>query len=466
MGMMKFDLPADLPADIRSALGACWLAGGYDGAPVPVRRKLEANQLTLSRDENDSGHLQMTWPGIGGETVATSSTLRLREEPYRLMTELARGSVNRIRNLVADLRSGGIPFSPELVSDLATQTQAFGRIVLDTESPVCAARDVIDACTVLANQGVDAYSQYRLETRAKAHGQLPTWYGCRVSKPLTPDEAEAYASTFTAIRIVPNWSVLEPKEANFQWDTLDPLVQWANEAGLGVSIGPLIDLGSDNFPDWLKAWNGDIPSLTAFMSDFIGTVVGRYRDQVRVWQLFTGFNHADSCGLGEDDRVRLAARLLDTAKEVDPEGVWIIGVTQPWGDYLTDGKQVYSPLVFADTLIRAGYQIGGIELEMLRSTTAGRGSHHRDLLDVIQVMDLFDHLSVPLEITLGGKLAGSALPPGIATVVSAPSAQAVYWDAWSANDPCNRVPEGHLWTGSAETDAMTAFRLFRQRWLR
>ena len=108
------------------------------------------------------------------------------------------------------------------------------------------------------------------------------------------------------MRIIPEWKRIEKEEANFDWSQLDPLIRWAEVAGLAISIGPLADLSAETIPDWILASAGDFPNLAAFFSDFVGTLVARYRDNCRHWELFSGFNHADALGLGEDDRLRLA----------------------------------------------------------------------------------------------------------------------------------------------------------------
>ncbi len=450
MGLLKFDLPDDLPEELRSALARCWIAGGYDGCPVPSRRKLESQKLTITRDEVESGYLQLAWPIGTPSYVIGSSTLRQRPEPYSLLTELARGTVNRLRSLLAELDSVPIAVDPALRSLVQAQTYAFGRMISGGISiSTAATQQIIESCRQGIDQAVALFGQYRLKIRQHANGSLPLWFGSRITKPLSSAETEVYLESFNAIRIVPNWSALEAKETVYNWSTLDPLVHWAASTGMGVSIGPMIDLAGP-FPEWLQAWEGDLPSLSACMTEYMSVVFQRYRQHVRVWQVFSGMNHADAMGLMEDDRVRLAARLLEATKELDSEAVWIMGISQPWGDYLSSDQQTYSPLVFADTLLRAGYPVGGIELEML-FTEHARKSNPRDALDVIQLVELFDHLSLPLEISFQNHLAtGGELPTAFTALASSPSIQALYWG--NGND--------------ADSKQWKPFEAFRKNWLR
>ena len=43
-----------------------------------------------------------------------------------------------------------------------------------------------------------------------------------------------------------------------------------------ITIGPVIDITPGMLPDWAVGWRGDLPTLAAFMCDFLETVIGRY----------------------------------------------------------------------------------------------------------------------------------------------------------------------------------------------
>ncbi len=461
MGQIAFELPADLSPAHRNAVERVWLAGGYDGAPVPVRRHQADGRLTLTRDENESVLAAAPWPGSDGhERVVTSGTLRLSREPYPLLTELARGAVNRVRSLVAMFYTAGLPVPQPLADAVARVSKQFGRVALKSDTDTTVVCEVIDAACELADSCAGRLTDYRLRARLEMDGPFPTRLGGRLSRPLPPDQAELFAHTFHAVRIVPRWRQLEPRESVFDWSDLDALVEWATAAKLEVSIGPLIDLTDGPFPDWLTAWNGDLPNLAAFVSDFVATVVHRYRREVRHWQAFAGFNHADALGLTEDDRIRLAARVLEAVTESDPKAERTFAVTQPWGEYLGSEDHTYAPLVFADTLLRAGFQVAAIDLEVLAGA-GRRGGFGRDPLDVLQLFESFGQLGLPLEVTLA-----SQVPAVLPTVLGSPSVRAVYWDTWSAADPAGRVPAVALVGAAGAEERLAQLRSARREWLR
>ncbi|MFM7150359.1 MAG: hypothetical protein ACKO23_10995, partial [Gemmataceae bacterium] len=77
----------------------------------------------------------------------------------------------------------------------------------------------------------------------------------------------------------------------------------------------------------------------------------------------------------------------------------ILGIRQPWGDYLAD-SQCLSPFGFADNLIRSGLNVSAVNLEVIMGVR-GRGTYCRDISDLFQLLQLYALLGVPLNITLG-----------------------------------------------------------------
>jgi hypothetical protein len=460
MGQIAFDLPADLSPAHRDAVERVWLSGGYDGAPVPTRRHQANGRLTLTRAENESVFAAAPWPGSDGhERVVTSGTLRLARDAYPLLTELARGAVNRVRSLVAMFHNAGLPVPQPLADAVGRVSKQFGRVALKTETDTAAACEVIDAACELADNCASRLTEYRLQARLNMDGPLPTRLGARLARPLPPDQTALFTDTFHAVRIVPQWRQIEPRESAFDWSVMDALVEWATAAKLDISVGPLVDLADGPFPDWLTTWAGDLPNLAAFVSDFVATVVHRYKREVRSWQAFAGFNHADALGLSEDDRIRLAARVLEAATESDPKGERTFALAQPWGEYLASEDHTYAPFVFADTLIRAGFQVAAIDLEVLGGA-GRRGGFGRDPLDMLQLFESFGQLGLPLEVTLA-----SGVPAVVPTAIGAPSVRAVYWDTWSPADPAGRVPGMALVGADGADERLAQLRSARREWL-
>src|SRR5258708_39977843 len=119
-------------------------------------------------------------------------------------------------------------------------------------------------------------------------------------------------------------------------------------------------------PGGLGLGERDGPSMGSFMGKFVEGTVRRYRGQIRRWQLSAGSNCANVLGLGEEELLGLTYRLADTARQVDPSLELVIGISQPWGEYMVAEEWTHSPFIFADTLIRSGISnLAALELAIL-----------------------------------------------------------------------------------------------------
>src|SRR5262249_26205582 len=111
-------------------------------------------------------------------------------------------------------------------------------------------------------------------------------------------------------------------------------------------------------------------------------------------------NSASILALSEEELLWLTVRLAEAARQVDPSVELIVGIAQPWGDYMAVQERNHSPFVFADTLIRSGLHLGALDLAVVMGVTP-RGSYCRDPLEVSRLLDLYALLGVPLQVTLG-----------------------------------------------------------------
>ena len=113
---------------------------GFDGSIWPCKAQLveksqpvvgEAetiaydpnHELVVSRNVTQSGRLFLLFPFDSlGEIVVGTGTVVEREKPYRLDIELARGTLNRLRNQVSNWGEGGLEICPEFSHLLLQQT--------------------------------------------------------------------------------------------------------------------------------------------------------------------------------------------------------------------------------------------------------------------------------------------------------------------------------------------------------
>src|SRR5262249_22561867 len=147
--------------------------------------------------------------------------------------------------------------------------------------------------------------------------------------------------------------------------------------------------------------------LASFMCSYVETVIRRYRHRVRRWQITAASNCARVLALGEEELLWLTVRLAEVARQIDPTLEIVVGIAQPWGDYMAAEDCMHSPFIFADTLIRTGLNLAALDVEVIAGVTP-RGSYCRDLLDTSRLLDLYSLLGVPLRVTLGYPAAQTA----------------------------------------------------------
>jgi hypothetical protein len=400
---MTFLLPPSLPADAVQELARASVAGGPDSMPFPTQVHLDNARLVVSRNMDESGYLLVPWTIDGaGRVMASSPTLIERDEPYQIQVELARGKVNQLRNQAADWLSGGLLMPAAVHEEIRDATLAFTRAVTQVPSPEAGA----DAQVALArafhasDSLVGLYVNQVFEVRHQRQPRLDTGLGCRFGTTVPGGELSALLTeTFNTACLPFTWSDVQPTETDFRWQAQDALLDWAQAQGFPVVGGPLVDFSPARLPDWLWLWERDLPSLAGFLCDYVEAVVQRYRGRIRTWQLTAASNSADVLGLSEDELLWLTVRLAEAARQVDSGLEISIGISQPWGEYMALQDRSHSPFIFADTLIRSGMNLSGLDLELIMGV-GPRGSYCRDLLEVSRLIDMYALLGVPLQVTL------------------------------------------------------------------
>ena len=378
--------------------------------PYPTEVTVENGRLVVRRNMDESGYLVVPWITDGaGCLMSSSPTLMERSQPYQIQVELARGKVNQLRNQAAEWLAGGLQMPAALQQEIrslyrrwrsldgpSTQLPGPGRC-----GPDALRRSLIRRVPGRRAGLVNLYTHQVFQVRHQRQSRLDTTLGCRLGTTVPGDElTAALDETFNTVCLPFAWSEVQPAETDFQWQAHDALLNWAQQNGFHVVGGPLIDFSPARLPDWLWLWERDLPSLSSFLSDYVETVIRRYRGRIRSWQLTAGSNCAAVLGLSEDELLWLTVRLAEAARQVEPGLELSIGIAQPWGEYMAVQDRSHSPFMFADTLIRSGVNLAALELEVIMSV-GPRGSYCRDLLEVSRLTDLYALLGVPLQITLG-----------------------------------------------------------------
>lgn len=406
MGVMIFQLPAGLTDEsLRRELERASVTGGQDNMPYPTEAAVEGDRLILSRTVDESGNLQTPWriPGAG-QLMTGTATLMERPKPYDLALELARGKINQLRCQVAEWTLGGLLMPDTLQAKVRGATCEFGQALMSYPSPDATthAENALKRAYGASHELMETYTARVFELRHQRQPKFDTLQSCRIesSEQGAPPAATNFSQAFNTVSLSFSWAEIEPQSGQFNWEGHDRVLNWALAQGLRVTGGPLIDFAGRNLPCWIWEHATDLHTLSVRLAEFADTVVRRYQTRIRTWQITSGSNVAGILARRDEELIWLTLRLADAVRRVNPQVEIIVGLAQPWGDYLAEQERSKTPFIFADDLLRTGIKLAALELEFVMGVSP-RGSYCRDLLEASRVLDLYALLGVPIQVLLG-----------------------------------------------------------------
>lgn len=378
--------------------------GGMDGRVYPTAVEIEGDQLLCRRETSDSARLHVGYPVAGfGRPVLCTSALREQREPYLLSVELARGKLGLIRDQLAAWQQIGMTVPDDVAERLRDAQSTLCRAACcqgdPAESLAVGDAALVAACDA-SERLAEAYIKQRLAIRRRKSSHLPVLLSCPLGW-LRPGAAweKSFATAFTATAASIGWRAVELQQGEYDWTLADEQVAFAERSRLIPIGGPVIDFGRGGMPDWLWQWGHDYYALQSFVSDFVETAIARYSGRVRLWEIVARANAGGALQLDEEQRLMLAARAVEVARQVDDELQLSIRVDQPWGEYQAEGRYRLSPLQFVDALVRSGVGLTGVTLEVAVGYEPG-GAAYRDRLEILRLIDLWSALGLSLSVSL------------------------------------------------------------------
>jgi hypothetical protein len=401
MGLMRLTVH-DRDRIPPGGLGQVYMCG-QDELPWYGRAYMSGSQLIVERVESDSGSVFVPWRIDGrGVLLLGTSTLMERERPYRLEVELARGTINRLRNQIANWELVGLVVPDDLRNEVLTATRHFSRAAT-TDDPASAAEHAGHALIAAADamdHSAALYAEQAIEMRRSNSRKLTTWFGVHLSDAMPAvGVARQLLPAFNMVSVPLSWRSIEASEGRRQWKQADAQIEWAKTAGMKIMGGPLLELDDRGVPDWTYLWEGDFDSLVGFMLDHVTSVVKRYRGKVNLWQVVSRMSHGRVLALTEDQRLQIAAQAITKVRELDPSTPLIASFDQPWAEYLASEQLDLAPLHFADALVRADLGLSGLGLEITIGYHPG-ATAHRSPLAYSRLVDTWGLLELPLLVSL------------------------------------------------------------------
>jgi hypothetical protein len=385
-----------------------------EGLPYQVRTKWEAPYLIVNRGDTDSGQLLTPWSSSQyGVLALTTGTLIEQERPYNLVRELARGTLNRLRNQTALWQLAGLILPDEYLSLHKSAVQWLSKSAVSDDDQAAASR-YGQLALELALQGISvlcaAYAKQALQNRQRLTNKPVSLIGTTLSTELcdvpTP---EMLLEACNTLAVPFSWKQIGQREGQFRWAETDKLIAWAQTHQQRVCAGPLIDFTKENLPDWLVLWEDDYDNLLHVTTDYIKQVVTRYKGRVQIWNVASKINTTPAIKLTDEQRLRLTAKLIETLRSIDAKTPVVVTLDQPGGEGLWEQGSDITPLQFADALVRADLGLVGVGLEYTIGLTPGL-TLPRDPLAFCQQLDMWTLLNVAVLLFLENAPPGPGTP--------------------------------------------------------
>lgn len=465
-----------VPRPDRLAPGAVERAylASMDGIPWECNCQWDDGILAIERDTRESGNLYFCWNVPGrGQVMLCSGSLMERDRPYNLPVELARGTINRLRNQAATWLAAGMEIPGKFEELSSRAALVFASAAIGQQQPERAAERAEEAIRIsleAADLLVQNYAQQVLAIRRREQPTLSTLLAGRLDGVPQGAAADAFLAAFNTAVLVPNWPEMGSASGEIKWDDLDRQVQWCRDHGLRICMGPLIQFDRGSLPDWLYLWEGEFEDICESVFTFVQGVIRRYAGKVHLWNCAARMNVPGAMDLSEEQRLKLTVDMLELTHSLDSKTPAIVSFDQPWAEYIAAEDQELTPLHFADTLARSDLGMAGVGIEMNLGYTP-HGTLPRDLLEISRQIDRWSQLGLPLVIfvtapsseakdplarsaarPLPSLIAGGLSPQAQAELISVliplliarQPVQAVVWNQWRDDLP-HDFPHGGLY---------------------
>ena len=369
---------------------------GLDGIPWPCRisvtndpvepktRKL----LVISRNRDESGRLYVVFPfERRGEMLTCTGTLPVRDQPYELLTELARGTLNRLRNQISIWSEGGLSIGDSIHYQVGSATTLLSESILCEDS---AHRDEVarqsieksmDAIFELSDSFGDQISKFRRE-----HDEMSKFWLAAVVGRGEQFQASLENPTFDLFQVD-----LSP-DCPTQASRLSG--GHAEDFGKRVIVGP-----------WLDASLGGMSQRLINMDDYLSRkdhVVIECRRQLERLPSTTSLIHVASGlnGIGHrhlsyPQQLQVTVDMLRAVEESRVELPTMVSFDYPWAERLAGAVGGVHPLQIADSLLRQGLPISFLGLDISLDYWPN-GCAVRDPLQWIDLVDVWAQLGLPL----------------------------------------------------------------------
>jgi len=372
---------------------------GLDGMPWPCKVKMESPPvgaaaddakpiLEVVRNQNESGRVYFIYPFTQhGQILICTGTLPLSNVAYDLLKELARGTLNRLRNQLSIWSEGGLVIADSIYSLVADATQRLS-----------------DAITVGDSGEQDRLAAESLELSMSAIFELSTAFGDQIAR--YRREHSEFGSFWSAVRLIETgkshdhvsnllkWKEFDAVESDFDAD----LVKRISKSKKQYILGPLLDASPGGMSNELL----ELEDFNARKSHLLTAGRKKLESLPKTSSLIhviSGLNGIGHRHLSYPQQLQIATDLLQMVDDAMLEVPTMISFDFPWAERLASAVGGMHPLQIADSLMRYGVGISYLGLEINLDYWPS-GSVIRDPLQWVDLIDIWAQMELPLILCL------------------------------------------------------------------
>lgn len=403
MGMMKFAVFAEGQPSDQLDLSQAYLAGP-DNVPIRSQMRMLGQNLFCEKRVEGLAALVIPWtvPDVGRVMLSTTH-LPERPEPYNLLVELLRGRVLQNWTKKEDWGYAYSGPSPEFLHGFTEVKKRFAQALAALDKPAQAAALAADALQTAVQLGEDLaleHARRGLVYRREHRELVDLDFGVRI-EPSCREKGyqDRIFESFNYATLPFDWRRVEPREQEFQWETLDYWVSWLNEKGLAIKAGQALRFTEQCVPDWLYIWEGDFESIRDYAFEHLLRCVKRYAGKIEHWDVATGLHVENSLKFSLDQIMEMTMMGSRVVKKNAPQATAVLDVVMPWGDYAARNQRSIWPLKYVEMCINGGVEFDAIGLQVYLGAA---DFYVRDVMEISSLLDLFGGLGKPVHVTAAG----------------------------------------------------------------
>ncbi len=368
----------------------------FDSVPWPGRISVDGNVISLNRNVHHSGIVIAAYPVDGiGELTLRTGTLPERVEPYNLAIELARGTLDRLRNQTSLWSEAGLQVSAEIADSTDRAVTKLGEAVFAEGDPD-RQTELANDCLALTCPLIDRLcrefarqiAQVILRDEAVDH-----FVGVRVEPHETSDEQiEQLPPGFRYVEIS-GWTFPATDTHEVGESAVD-LQGRVAQSDRRTIVGPIWDASIHGLPDRINQIN-DFEKKRIESLQYFGRSLSEIRDQPDWLHIASGLNGVGHRFMSFPQQIQLVVDLQHLVDEFNHDVPILISFSQPWGERLAWSVGGAQSIQIADLLLRHEIRLSGFGLEIDLDYWPN-GSLIRDPLQWLDLMDTWSQFGMPL----------------------------------------------------------------------